>query len=493
MARRLHEILLGAGLALLTACSIGPKYTRPSAPVPSTYKEAGTPNPDGDWKPAQPQDDAARGKWWESLNDLQLNALEEQVNISNQNIAAMAANVQVARAMIREARAHYSPTVTTNPAITNTRLSNAFGQPLGIAFTTFSLPVDVSWEPDLWGRIRNTVKVNSLAAQVSAADLENARLSAQAELASDYYELHAQDALKQLLDATASAYREQLELTRDLYQSGMGNDEAVAQAESQWKTTQAQDTNLGVLRAQYEHAIALLTGQPASAFSISAEALRANPPAIPLGIPSELLERRPDIAAAERAVAQANAQIGLAKTAFFPTITLSGSAGLQSLLFTKWLDWGSRVWSLGPTLAQTISDGGLRKATVQQFQASYDQTVATYRETVLTAFQQVEDNLAALRILAEVIEQQDSAIESAGRSLEEANTRYEAGLDPYLNVIAAQTALLNNQQVAVSFRIQRMVASIQLIKALGGGWHASEIPTQKALGAKLSDAAKTKH
>ncbi len=487
MARK--SLTFAAGVALLalwlTACTIGPKYTKPSAPVPPAYKEAGASNIDGDWNPAQPKDDAARGKWWERLSDPQLNALEEKLNISNQNIAAAAANVQVARAMIREARAQYFPTVTANPGITNSRLSTAFGQTVGINYTAFAAPLEASWEPDLWGRIRNTVKSNTFAAQVSVADLENARLSAQAELAADYYQLRGQDALKQVLDSTVSAYQEQLELTHDLYRAGLDNDESIAQAESQLKAAQAQDTNLGVLRAQYEDAIAVLSGQPASTFSIPAvETLKANLPAIPLGVPSQLLERRPDIAAAERAMAQANAQIGIAKTAYYPTVTLGASAGFESLAFAKWLAWPSRIWSVGPGLAETIFDGGLRKATVQQFQASYDQTVATYRETVLTAFQQVEDNLAALRILTQAIEQQDGAIESAGRSLEEANVRYKAGLDPYLNVIAAQTALLNDQQSAVSFRTQRMVASVQLIEALGGGWDASQMPSEKELAAK---------
>jgi len=489
---RSSSIALIAGLALSTACSIGPKYTRPSAPVPPAYKELGGPNLEGTWKPAQPGDDASRGKWWERFNDPRLNELEEKLNISNQNIAAAAANVQAARAMVREARAHYFPTVTTNPGITSSRLSTAFGQSIGNTFTTYSLPLDASWEPDLWGRVRNTVKANTLAAQTSVADLENVRLSAQAELAADYQELRAQDSLKQLLDSTVSAYQEALDLTRDRYLAGMDSDEAVAQAEAQWKATQAQDTNLGILRAQYEHAIALLDGQPASTFAVPVEALEAAPPSIPVGVPSELLERRPDIASAERAVAQANAQIGIAQTAFFPTVTLSASAGLQSLSVAKWFDWPSRVWSVGPSFAETIFDAGLRRATVQQYQATYDQTVASYRETVLTAFQQVEDNLAALRILAQVIEQQDGAIESADRSLREATVRYKAGIDPYLNVITAQTALLTDQQVAVTFRMQRMVASVQLIKALGGGWDASQIPSAKDLAAKTPKASSAK-
>jgi NodT family efflux transporter outer membrane factor (OMF) lipoprotein len=485
IASRLARIALVVAAALLTACSIGPKYARPSAPVPPAYKELGAPNIDGTWKPAQPRDEAARGRWWETFKDPQLNQLEEKLNISNQNIAAAAANVQAAQAMIREARSQYFPSITANPGITNSRLSTAFGQTVGATFTTYSLPIEASWQPDLWGRIRNTVKANTYSAQASVADLENVRLSAQAQLAADYYELRAQDAQKQVLDSTVSAYQEALDLTRDLYKAGLDSDEAIAQAETQLKTTQAQDTNLGVLRAQYEHAIALLAGQPASTFAIPVEAIKASPPSIPVGIPSELLERRPDIAAAERAVAQANAQIGIAQTAFFPTVTLSASAGLEALSVAKWFEWPSRICSVGPSLAQTLFDAGLRRATVQQYQAVYDQTVANYRETVLTAFQQVEDSLAGLRILTQVIEQQNAAIDSAGRNLQEAQVRYKAGLDPYLNVITAQTILLNDQQAAVNFRAQQMVAGVQLIEALGGGWDASQIPSEKALGTSI--------
>jgi NodT family efflux transporter outer membrane factor (OMF) lipoprotein len=478
------NLVLAAALALSPGCSIGPKYVAPATPVPPAFKELGAPNLDGDWKPSQPGDTAARGKWWERFNDPQLNQLEEKLNISNQNVAAAAANVLAARAMIREARSQYFPSVTANPGITNARLSTGFGQSIGVIYSTFAAPLEASWEPDLWGRVRKTVQANTFAAQAAAADLENVRLSAQSDLATDYYELRAQDALKQVLDATVRAYREMVELNRALDTAGVGNDEAVAQAESQAKTAEAQDTNLGVLRAQYEHVIALLTGQPASEFAVPAAALEEALPRIPLGVPSALLERRPDIAAAERAVAQANAQIGIAKTAFFPAVTLSASAGFDALSIAKWFAWPSRVWSVGPSLAQTIFDGGMRRATVQQYQATYDQTVANYRQTVLTAFQQVEDNLAAIRILTQVIAQQDSAIASAARSLEEAGVRYRAGLDPYLNVIAAQTALLNDQQAAVTFRMQRLVASVQLIKALGGGWETAQLPSEKELGAK---------
>jgi NodT family efflux transporter outer membrane factor (OMF) lipoprotein len=477
MARGFAKIALPAATLLLAGCSIGPKYVKPSVPAVPAYKELGASNVAREWKPAEPADRASRGKWWESFQDPELNRLEEQLNISNQNIAAAAANVQAARALIRQARSQYFPTLGANPSISNSRISSAFGQTVGVNYSLYTLPLEASWEPDLWGRVRKTVASNTFAAQSAAADLENVRLSAQSDLATDYYELRAQDALRQVLDSTLSAYTETLELTRDLYRAGLDSDEAVAQAESQLKATQAQDTNVGVLRSQYEHAIAVLAGDPASTFSISARVVSANPPAIPLGLPSQLLERRPDIAAAERLVAQANAQIGIAKTAYYPNITLSGDIGLESVAIAKWLAWPSRIWSVGPSLAQTIFDAGLRRAAVQQYQATYDQTVANYRQTVLIAFQQVEDNLAALRILAQVIGQQNEAIDAAGRNLAEAEVRYKAGLDPYLNVIVAQTALLSDQQAVVNFREQQMVAAVQLVKAVGGGWDASQIPS----------------
>lgn len=358
----------------------------------------------------------------------------------------------------------------------------------GVAIRTFSdysLPFDASWEPDFWGRVRNTVRANVFAAQASAADFENVRLSEQAELAVDYYELRAQDSLRQVLDATVIAYQDTLDLTRSQYRAGLTSEEAVAQAEAQLKATQAQDTNLGILRAQYEHAIAVLIGQPASTFSLPAQDLKPKIPATPVGLPSELLERRPDIAAAERSVAQANAQIGVAVAAYFPNIELSATGGLGTTSISSWFTWPSRFWSVGPSVAETIFDAGLRRATVQQFQANYDETVANYRETVLTAFQQVEDNLAALRILSQSTAQQDAAVDAAARSLQEATVRYRAGVDPYLNVIVAQTTLLNDQQTAVNFRMQQMVASVQLIKALGGGWDATEIPSPKEIRAQV--------
>ena len=496
--------LLGAlvlAALLQTACVVGPKYTRPSVPDPPAYKELALEGSDSQWKLAKPEDAAIRGKWWEAFQDPQLNELEERAGSSNQNIAAAAANFLAARALVRQARSAYFPTVSTNPSIMNSRTSP--GQLGGItgsssgfslkSYTDYSLPFDAAWEPDFWGRVRNNVRANVYGAQASAADLENVRLSEQAELAVDYYQLRAQDSLKQLLDSTVVAYQDTLNLTQSQFRAGLSNDEAVAQAEAQLRAAQAQDTDLGVLRAQYEHAIAVLIGQPASTFSLAAQALEAKPPATPVGIPSELLERRPDIAAAERGMAQANAQIGVAKAAYFPNILLSATGGFGNTSVSSWLTWPSRFWSVGPSLAETIFDAGLRRATVQQYRANYDQTVANYRETVLTSFQQVEDNLASLRILSQTIGQQDAAVEAATRNLQEATARYKAGLDPYLNVIVAQTTLLNDQQTAVSFRMQQMVASVQLIKALGGGWDATRIPSPKQVRAQALPSASLTH
>jgi NodT family efflux transporter outer membrane factor (OMF) lipoprotein len=498
-------------LTLLAGCTVGPKYDRPSAPSAPAYKEATA--SDGTevagWKPAQPDDAAIRGNWWELFNDPQLNALEQQVNVSNQTIAASFAAFLQARALVREARAQYYPTLTTTPSATRGRQPvNSRGATVATGTTgatgtagtsalspdglydSFSLPFDASWTPDLWGRVRNTVKGNVAAAQASAADLQNTRLTAQAEVAVDYYELRSQDSMKQLLDATVVAYQKSLELTQALYETGIDDDEAVAQAEVQLQTTQAQATNLAIARAQYEHAIALLVGQPASTFSIpvETEALRVDVPGIPVGVPSQLLERRPDVAASERLMAQANAQIGVATAAYYPTLTLSAAAGFESNALSNWLTWPNRFWSVGPSLAETLFDAGLRSATVQQYRAAYDQTVATYRGTVLTAFQQVEDNLAALRILALEIKQQDTAVASAERLLAIATDRYKLGLDPYLDVITAQTGLLSARQTAVTLRMQQLTSGVQLIEALGGGWDVSQLPTSKDVASRSTPA-----
>ena len=477
----------------LAGCTVGPKYARPSAAAPAAYKELTPENfkdTDG-WKQAQPGDATLKGNWWEIFNDSQLNALEEQVNVSNQNIAAAAASFLAARALVRQTRSQYYPTITANPTITNSRPS--LGQFGGVttgssssapafnltSFTDYSLSFDASWVPDFWGKIRNTFLQNATAAQASAADLENVRLTAQAEVAVNYFEMRAQDSLKQLFDETVAAYRDSLDLTQLQFNAGIASDEAVAQAETQLEATQAQDTDLGIARAQFEHAMAMLLGQPASSFSLPAMPLEANPPAIPFGVPSQILERRPDVASAERLMAEGNAQIGLATAAYYPTVTLSATGGFSNTSPAAWFAWPSRFWSAGPALAETLFEGGLRRATVQQFRASYDRSVANYRQTVLIAFQQVEDNLAALRILSQEIRQQDTAVSSAERNLQLAQQRYQAGIDPYLNVITAQTSLLTNQQAAVNLRRNQMTASVQLIEALGGGWDTAQLPSLK--------------
>lgn len=491
-------------LLLVAGCNIGPKYVRPAVQTPPAYKETPTgAQVAGAWQTAQPADGTIRAKWWEAFNDPQLNELEEKATASNKQVAAAAANFMAARALVREARSQYFPTVTTNPSIVNSRPSTgqfggllagsaASGRLTVKSFTDYSLPFDASWEPDFWGRIRKNVSANAYAAQASAADLENVRLSVQAELAVDYYELRAQDSLKELFDSTVNAYQDSVNLTRSQYTAGLASDEAVAQAEAQLRAAEAQDTNLGILRAQYEHAMATLVGEPASTFSLPEKALMLTTPGIPVGVPSQLLERRPDIAGAERSMAQANAQIGIARTAYFPSVVLGATGGFGSSSVGDWLTWPSRFWSVGPSVAETILDAGLRKATVQQYRAQYDQTAANYEQTVLSAFQQVEDNLASLRILTQDIQQQDAAVDAATRNLQEAAARYKSGLDPYLNVISAQTILLSNQQTAVTFRMQTMVASVQLIKALGGGWNVTELPSARQV-AETTGGSKVTH
>lgn len=463
------------GLTLMKTCDKAPKYITPTTPTPPAYKELApdTFKETNDWKFAHPNDAVIRGKWWELFNDAQLNGLEDQLNVANQNIALADANFRVARALVKEARSQYFPTVTTSPSIIVSRQSSASTHSNvspGRQSVEYTLPFDASWEPDFWGRIRNTVVASASEAQASAADLQNVRLSVEAELAFDYYQLRSTDAEKHLLDTTIVAFQEQLELTRVRLQTGIASDEDVAQAETQLETTQAQATDLGIQRAQLEHAIAILTGQPPATFSIPVAPLNAQPPAIPVGLPSQLLERRPDIAAAERRVAEANAEIGVTKAAFFPSLILGASGGLESTSLASWFTWPARFFSLGPTLTQILFDKGRRKAATEVARAQYDGTVANYRQTVLTAFEEVEDNLAALRILSHELDEQNAAVSSAQRALSLSTERYKSGIDSYLNVITAQTTLLNNQRTAVNLQMEQMTASVQLVKALGGGW-----------------------
>ena len=474
-------LLITLMITFLTfGCSLAPKYERPAVQTSAAYKEEKPVDTKDQWKTARPKDEAIKGPWWQLFDDPDLDALEKKAAVSNQNIVSAAALFLEARAMVKEARSQYFPTLTVSPNVTRSRVGtpNALGA-AGNTFTEYTLPFDASWEPDLWGRVRNTVNSKVFAAQGAAADLENMRLSVQAELAVDYYELRNQDALKPLLDATVQSDSDTLKLMQVRYKAGLESDQAVAMSEEQLKAAQVLDTNLGILRAQYEHAIAVLVGEPSSSFSIPATVMKTTLPVIPVGLPSQLLERRPDIASAERAVAQANAQIGVARTAYFPDLTLSAAAGFEALSLADWFSWPSRFWAVGAGLSETLFDAGLQRATVAQYRAAYDQTVANYRQTVLSAFQQAEDNLAALRILSQSSQQQNEAVQAAQRNLDEATARYKAGLDPYLNVLSAQVRLSDDQQTALNLHLQQLVASVQLIKALGGGWEASQLPPSK--------------
>jgi NodT family efflux transporter outer membrane factor (OMF) lipoprotein len=381
--------------------------------------------------------------------------------------------------LVQAARASYFPTVAIGADVTRTRPSSNVRGPSSASGTAteFTLPVDVSWELDVWGRIRRTVEANQAGAQASAADLEAARLSVQAELAQDYFQLRALDAQQQLLEATAAAYQKSLELTQNRYASGVVSRADVLQAETQLKTTQAQAIDVGVQRAQLEHAIALLAGELASVFALPVAPLAAAPPDIPVGVPSELLERRPDVAGAERRMAAANAQIGVAEAAFFPRITLSASAGLGASSLAKWFLWPSRFWAIGAAVAESVFDAGLRRAQTDEARAAYDATVAAYRQTVLAGFQAVEDNLAALRILEQEARVQDEAVQAAWQSVTVTTNQYQAGVVGYLNVVVAQTIALTNERTAVDILGRRMTASVLLVKALGGGWHAAALPS----------------
>jgi NodT family efflux transporter outer membrane factor (OMF) lipoprotein len=476
------SIMMLVLMGLLThACTVGPKYKRPSAPVPPNYKEPPPANyKESDvWKQARPQDDVLRGKWWEIFGDPQLNALEEQVIVSNQNVAVAEAQFRAARAAIRAARADLFPLVTAGAAATVSRGSPNRLSLTGVTSGTgtfYQLPIDLSYEADVWGRVRSTVEANIANAQASAADIETVRLSSTAELALDYFALRGLDEEERLFEASIAAYQQALQLTNNRRDQGIASELDVAQAQTQLETTRTQAIDLGVARAQFEHAIAILIGKPPAELTISSTSIGGEPPVIPPGLPSELLERRPDIAAAERRMASANAQIGAAKAAFFPTITLGASAGVESSKIASLLSWPSRFWSIGPSLIQTVFDGGRRGAIVEETKAIYDSTVAAYRQDVLAALQEVEDNLAAQRIIADEARQQDVAIQSAQRLLDLSTNRYRGGIATYLEVIVAQTALLTNQRSAIDIRTRRLTASVLLVKALGGGWNISNLP-----------------
>jgi NodT family efflux transporter outer membrane factor (OMF) lipoprotein len=486
---------------LLTGCMVGPKYHAPSPSLtatapPAAYKESPTQFQDTDgWKVAQPQDAMLHGKWWEIYNDPELNALEEKLNIDNQNIKQFFENFMTARTLIAEAHSQLLPTVGTVPSYqasqSSSNLTNASSANVGRTSSIASLPFDVSWAPDLFGKVRNTIHEQQYNAQLSEADLENERLTEQASLAVFFFEIRGQDALQQLLNETVENDKKALELARALYETGIGDRISVVEAEATLQSVQSQAINLGVARAQFEHAIAVLVGANPSQFSIPVKPLLTNAPAIPVGMPSGLLERRPDVAAAERRMAAANAQIGIAYAAYYPTLNLSASYGYQSSNFSHFFNLSSKFWSVGPTVSETIYDGGLRRATVNQFITTYNADVATYRQTVLTAFQQVEDYLAAVRILSQQILKQQQAVASSEEALKLEIARYETGVDPYLNVVTLQTTLLSNQETLASLHVQEMTSSVTLVEALGGGWDLSQLPTPAEVSRKLDKTETT--
>jgi NodT family efflux transporter outer membrane factor (OMF) lipoprotein len=484
-----------AALIGLCACTVGPKYHPPVTQAPPVYKESPKQFKEtGDWTVADPQDAMLRGKWWEIFKEPELNRLEEKLNIDNQNIKQFFESFMEARALIREARAQYYPTVTFAPtwnrAFSPGSLSGAASGANGVVTagghtaTFMSSPIDVSWAPDLWGRVRNLVRQNQYAAQLSAADLENERLTEQASLAEFYFEIRGQDELQRVLNQTVEADKKSLELARARYETGVDTMISVVQAQATLESVHAAAINVGLARAQFEHAIAVLIGSSPSEFSIPVKPMTTAPPPIPIGVPSQLLERRPDIAAAERSMAEANAQIGIAKAAYFPTLTLTATGGVESSAFNTLIGWSSRFWAIGGTLSETVFDGGLRRATVHQFVAAYNASLAGYRQTVLTAFQQVEDSLAGVRILSHQVIELKRAVDSAGTALKLELGRFETGIDPYVDVVIAQTTLLSNQQALVTTQVTEMTAAVQLIMALGGGWDRSQLPTPEQVAKK---------
>lgn len=458
--------------AFLAGCAAGPDYVRPQIEAPAQYKEL------QGWRQAEPRDALPRGSWWTMFGDRELDALMARVDLSNQTLRAAEARFRQSRALADQARAALFPALSANASATRSKSPSLSNQPsfaVG-AVNNYNVALNTSWELDVWGRVRRSVEAGEAGWQASAADLEAARLSAYAALVQNYFALRVADATRQVLEDTVAAYARTLELTRNRYAAGVVARVDVVQAEVQWKSARAQLVDVGVERAQLEHAIALLVGEAPAAFSIERAPFAASMPAIPVGLPSELLERRPDIAAAERNAAAANARIGVAQAAFFPTITLSGAAGFRSTDSASLFTTPSRFWSLGGALAQAVFDGGLREAQKQQAIAVYDEDAATYRQTVLTAFQEVEDNLAALRILEEEARLQDEVVQAARHALELTTNQYQAGIVSYLNVISAQTTLLSNERTASSLLGRRLTASVALVKASGGGWSAESLP-----------------
>lgn len=476
---RMRTALPAACVFVLTGCTVGPKYTTPTAPAAPAFSEAPprqfTESPG--WKQAQPADATLRADWWQYFGNTELDGLEGQVDVSNQTLKAAEARFREARALIQVQRSGLYPTISATPSITTNRSSS--NAPLGThigEYAQYSLPIDLNYELDAWGRIRRSVAAAREEAQASAGDLETIRLSLHAELAIDYFELRSLDAQKHLLDETLVAYQKALDLTQNRFDGGLTSRAELAQARTQLETTRAQDIGVGVERATFEHAIAILMGRTPEGFSLAANPLRAEPPVIPVGVPSQLLERRPDIAAAERRTAAANERIGIARAAFFPTLLITAIGGFQGSSPVNWLMWPSRFWAVGPTVSQILFDAGRRRAISEGAVAAYDEAVANYRQSVLTAFQEVEDNLSTLRVLEEQAQAQRVAVEAAEQSMDLSLNRYKGGLVTYLDVIATQSIAYQNQATEVDILRRRMDAAVLLIKALGGGWDVSKLP-----------------
>jgi NodT family efflux transporter outer membrane factor (OMF) lipoprotein len=472
------------GALQFTGCAVGPKYRTPTVTAPPAYKEI------GNWKTAQPNDQNLGGNWWELFHDSQLNALEQEINVSNQNLKAAVAQYQQSRAALRYVRADYYPTITAGASATREKYSGnrppASSIFNGRTFNDFVMPLNLSYQVNAWGRVSKNVESYREQAQASAGDLAVLNLSMHAQLAVDYFAAHTLDAEEKLLRDTVVQYEQAFQLNEDRYQGGLASEVEVEQARTILETTRAQMIDVGVARAQYEHAAAVLLGKAPADFTLPPLPLTTPPPPIPVGIPSELLERRPDIAAAERRVASANAQVGLAQTAYYPLVNILGSGGFESGSITTLFQGPSALWAIGASAMTTIFDGGRRRATNDQAKAAYDSTVAFYRETVLNGFQQVEDNLAALRILENEAGVQATAVQAAQRSLDLSNTRYEGGVTSYLEVITAQNAALTDEVTAVNILGRRMASAVLLIQALGGGWDRSSLPPRPECCGKLA-------
>jgi NodT family efflux transporter outer membrane factor (OMF) lipoprotein len=465
--------IVSAGVFFLSGCSVGPKYSKPTSEIPPAYKE------NANWKPAQPSDQAQKGNWWEIFQDPQLNALEEKINVSNQTLRAAVDRFREARDVLKETRSALFPFVTAGVTPSQNRQSRdkaLFGGTSPVNYSDLTLAGDVSYEVDAWGAVRRSVEASRTLAQASAADMETIRLSLHAELALDYLTLRGLDAQKQLFDTNVAAFEKALQLTESRFQGGVASREDVDLAATQLEQTRAEDIDITSARDQFEHAVAVLIGQPASSFTLDPAPLPPIPPVPPPGLPSELLERRPDIAGAERRVASANEQIGIARAAFFPTITLGLVGGFESGQFPNWLTGPSAIWAIGATAAETVFDAGKRRAVSDQAIATYDELIADYQQTVLVSFQQVEDSLSDLRVLDEEAKTQDAAVAAANRALDQATNRYKGGIDTYLTVITAQSAALTNERTAVSLLTRRLTSTVLLVKALGGGWDVSQLP-----------------